>query len=69
MKRYGPIPLEEILAARERIKYAAIKTPLVKLNLDDAPAEIYLKLENLQPVGSFKITRSILFATRTTAFW
>lgn len=55
MKRYGPIPLEEILAARERIKYAAIKTPLVKLNLDDAPAEIYLKLENLQPVGSFKI--------------
>jgi len=27
----------------------------VRLNLDDAPAEIYLKLENLQPIGSFKI--------------
>jgi threonine dehydratase len=25
------------------------------LNLDDAPAEIYLKLETLQPVGSFKL--------------
>ena len=27
----------------------------MRLNLDDAPAEIYLKLENLQPIGSFKI--------------
>jgi threonine dehydratase len=25
------------------------------LNVDDAPAEIYLKMENLQPIGSFKI--------------
>jgi threonine dehydratase len=25
------------------------------LNVDDAPAEVYLKLENLQPIGSFKI--------------
>ena len=33
----------------------AIRTPLVPLNLLDAPAEIYLKLENLQPIGSFKI--------------
>jgi len=27
----------------------------VRLNLLDAPARIYLKLENLQPIGSFKI--------------
>jgi threonine dehydratase len=27
----------------------------VRLNVADAPAEIYLKLENLQPIGSFKI--------------
>jgi threonine dehydratase len=27
----------------------------VRLNVDDAPAEIYLKLENLQPIGSFKL--------------
>jgi threonine dehydratase len=28
---------------------------LVRLNISEAPAEIYLKLENLQPIGSFKI--------------
>jgi threonine dehydratase len=28
---------------------------LIRLNADDAPADIYLKLENLQPIGSFKI--------------
>ena len=32
-----------------------MRTPLVRLNVDDAPAEIYLKLENLQPIGSFKL--------------
>src|SRR3990172_8989770 len=50
-----PIPLEEIRAARERIKGSAIRTPLVHLNVDESPAEIYLKLENLQPIGSFKL--------------
>ena len=49
------IPLEEIKAARGRIAGSAIRTPLVRLNLDGAPAEIYLKLENLQPIGSFKL--------------
>lgn len=34
---------------------APIRTPLVRFNFDSAPAEIYLKLENLQPIGSFKI--------------
>jgi threonine dehydratase len=48
------IPLAAIQAARERIAGAAIRTPLVRLNAD-APAEIYLKLECLQPIGSFKI--------------
>ncbi len=48
------IPLRELQAARERIADAAIRTPLVRLNAD-ASAEIYLKLENLQPIGSFKI--------------
>ena len=49
------IPLADIQAARARIADSAIRTPLVRLNLDDAPAEIYLKLENLQPIGSFKL--------------
>ncbi|MDO8506261.1 MAG: threonine/serine dehydratase [Candidatus Limnocylindria bacterium] len=48
------IPLADIRAARERIAGAAIRTPLVRLGAD-APAEIYLKLECLQPIGSFKI--------------
>jgi threonine dehydratase len=49
------IPLEEIRRAREIISVDAIRTPLVRLNTADSSAEIYLKLENLQPIGSFKI--------------
>jgi threonine dehydratase len=49
------IELSAIEAARKRIEGAAIRTPLVRLHSADAPAEIYLKLENLQPVNSFKI--------------
>jgi threonine dehydratase len=47
--------LDDVRAARERLRGAAIRTPLVRLNLDGAPAEIWLKLENLQPIGSFKL--------------
>ncbi|MFZ0063609.1 MAG: pyridoxal-phosphate dependent enzyme [Pyrinomonadaceae bacterium] len=47
--------LAQIQSARETIKGSAIRTPLVRLNSREAPAEIYLKLENLQPIGSFKI--------------
>jgi threonine dehydratase len=47
--------LSDIEEARRRISGAAIRTPLVRLNFPEAPAEIYLKLENLQPIGSFKI--------------
>src|SRR5262245_27860312 len=47
--------LSDIEAARTRIAGSAIRTPLVRLNVTDAPAEIYLKLENLQPIGSFKL--------------
>jgi threonine dehydratase len=49
------IALEEIEAARQRIAGAAIRTPLVRLHVSGAPAEIYLKLETLQPINSFKI--------------
>jgi threonine dehydratase len=48
------IPLDEIRAARETIAGTAVRTPLIPLNVE-APAEIYLKLENLQPIGSFKL--------------
>src|SRR5215813_2088847 len=49
------IPISAIEEARRVIAGKAIRTPLVRLNLLDSPAEIYLKLENLQPIGSFKI--------------
>jgi threonine dehydratase len=49
------IALAEIEAARERIKDVAVRTPLVRLTVEDAPAEIWCKLENLQPINSFKI--------------
>jgi len=53
--KYKPIPLKEIKAAQKRIAQDVVRTPLIKLNIDDAPAEIYLKLENLTPIRSFKI--------------
>lgn len=55
MRPYDLIPIDEIRAACNRIRGHVVRTPLVRLNADDLPAEIYLKLENLQPVGSFKI--------------
>ena len=51
----APIPLEAIRAARDRIAGSVLRTPLTRLALEDAPAEIWLKLENLQPIGSFKL--------------
>ena len=44
------IPLEEIRRAQEVLAGTVLRTPLVRL--DEGP---YLKLENLQPIGSFKL--------------
>jgi threonine dehydratase len=61
------IPAAAFLSARERIadvgEPSGSRTPLLRLNVEDlsrgeardAPAEIYLKLENLQPTGAFKL--------------
>src|SRR5215813_1689119 len=49
------ISLAAVQEARRVIADSAIRTPLVRLNFAAGPAEIYLKLENLQPIGSFKI--------------
>src|SRR5215813_5122696 len=48
------IPSGLVDEARKHVYEAAIRTPLVRLNYDNSP-EIYLKLECLQPIGSFKI--------------
>jgi len=50
-----PSSREEILAAAERVKPYVVRTPLVRLNVDVAQSEIYLKMENLQPIGAFKV--------------
>ncbi|HEY5095007.1 MAG TPA: pyridoxal-phosphate dependent enzyme [Candidatus Eremiobacteraceae bacterium] len=50
-----PITLREIQDARERIAGTIARTPLVKLETGQGGREIYLKLENLQPINSFKL--------------
>lgn len=54
MRPIEPLSLDELYAARERIAAIVTRTPLIKLQVD-APYEIWLKLENLQPIGSFKL--------------
>jgi threonine dehydratase len=49
------LTIDDIQAARGRIAGSAIRTPLVRLNVETDATEIYLKLENLQPIGSFKL--------------
>jgi threonine dehydratase len=55
------IPLAEIENAAAGIYDLAIRTPLIRLELPESMAvrldgaEIFLKLETLQPIGSFKI--------------
>jgi threonine dehydratase len=48
------ISLEQIRSAQERLVGKVVRTPLLQL-ASDSPATIYLKLENLQPIGSFKL--------------
>jgi threonine dehydratase len=56
MTEPGQLPsLDDIKAAQRRIAASVLRTPLIRLYVDDAPAHIYLKLENLQPIGSFKL--------------
>ena len=46
--------IDDIRAARERID-GAVRTPLLRFHGDVEGLEVYLKLENLQPIGSFKL--------------
>jgi threonine dehydratase len=50
-----PPTIRAIRTARQRLAGTILRTPLVRLELEDGPAEIFLKLENLQPTGSFKV--------------
>jgi threonine dehydratase len=54
--RHEPVGRWDAEEARDRLGASgAIRTPLVRLNVELADREIYLKLENLQPIGSFKL--------------
>ena len=55
MTTAATISLSEIREARKHLSDTVFHTPLVPLNTNDSPAEIYLKLEILQPIGSFKL--------------
>ncbi|MFL6516220.1 MAG: threonine/serine dehydratase [Chthoniobacterales bacterium] len=50
-----PIQLDDIIAARKRIGGTIIRTPLIRLELGSEHPEIWLKLENLQPINAYKL--------------
>src|SRR5271167_470434 len=50
--------------AWRNIASVALRTPFIRCNAD-APANLYLKLENLQPIGSFKIRGAANVMART----
>ena len=58
------ITIAQVEEARRNLAGVALRTPLVRFNVD-APAGIYLKLENLQPIGSFKIRGAANVMART----
>jgi threonine dehydratase len=48
------VSIDDIRAARGRIAPVALATPCVRLSSGAPAREVHLKLENLQPVASFK---------------
>lgn len=60
-----PITLAQAQEARRNIASVALRTPLIRCNRDE-PANLYLKLENLQPIGSFKIRGAANVMARTS---
>jgi len=50
-----PIRLEDIREARARIAPTILRTPIFRLELGGAHPDIRLKLENLQPINSYKL--------------
>src|SRR5207302_9514945 len=49
------IELSEIRAAQKRIADTIVRTPLIRLELGPEFPEIWLKLENLQPINAYKL--------------
>ena len=51
----NPATIDAVRDAHRRIAGVAIRTPIVRLDTPGRPYELYLKLENLQPIVSFKL--------------
>jgi threonine dehydratase len=58
------ISLDTIREAAAGIYDVVVRTPLVRLPTDPGQPEVYLKLETLQPIGSFKIRGAYNAVTR-----
>jgi threonine dehydratase len=55
MARTEPVSLEQIRRARDRLGSLVVRSPLIPLRDGGPGSTTYLKLENLQPTGSFKV--------------
>src|SRR5262250_2055702 len=64
MRDQRAVTLDAAEEARRNIAPVALRTPLVRCLADSGP-ELWLKLENLQPIGSFKIRGAANVTART----
>lgn len=60
------VSIDDIKAARERIKNAARFTPIVDVPYPGKTGRLYLKAENLQPMGAFKIRGAFNMVSQLT---
>jgi threonine dehydratase len=49
------VTIDDIRAAAERVRDSIVRTPLVPANWADPVRPLWLKPENLQPIGAFKV--------------
>lgn len=52
-----PVTIGDVMAAHTRIAEYVVRTPLLPASW--APGELYLKAENLQPIGAFKVRGAV----------
>ena len=53
--KHDIISLDQAIKAQRLITGSVVRTPLIRMKQTSDDIQIYLKLENLQPVGSFKL--------------
>jgi threonine dehydratase len=51
--------ISDVAAAADNIRGVAVRTPLLRLSIPLPRTRVYIKLENLQPLGSFKIRPAV----------